>query len=110
MSKVVILNHPLIDHKMMEIRDKRTGTKEFRESVSEVGALITYEITRDFTTVPKTIETPICETPVYELEKQGKRKYFKPKNSNKNRRYITENHLTHRWAPSLHSGRSIRCL
>lgn len=70
MSKVVILNHPLIDHKMMKIRDKRTGTKEFRESVSEVSGLITYEITRDFKTVPKTIETPICETIVHELEKQ----------------------------------------
>ncbi|MCF7930253.1 MAG: uracil phosphoribosyltransferase [Acholeplasmataceae bacterium] len=70
MSKVVILNHPLIDHKMAKIRDKRTGTKEFRESVSEVGGLITYEITRDFTTTPKTIETPMCETTVYELEKQ----------------------------------------
>ncbi len=70
MSKVVILNHPLIDHKMMKIRDKRTGTKEFRESVSEVGGLITYEITRDLATVEKTIETPICETTVRELEKQ----------------------------------------
>lgn len=70
MGKVVVLKHPLIDHKMMKIRDKRTGTKEFREAVSEVGGLITYEITRDFTTVPKTIETPICETTVYQLEKQ----------------------------------------
>ncbi|MDI6453494.1 uracil phosphoribosyltransferase [Peloplasma aerotolerans] len=70
MNKVVILNHPLIDHKMAKIRDKRTGTKEFRESVSEVGGLITYEITRDFKTKPKTIETPICEMIVHELEKQ----------------------------------------
>lgn len=70
MSKVVILKHPLIDHKMTKIRDKRTGTKEFRESVSEVGGLITYEITRDLSTRAKTIETPICETTVYELEKQ----------------------------------------
>ncbi|MDX9692054.1 MAG: uracil phosphoribosyltransferase [Acholeplasmataceae bacterium] len=70
MGKVVVLKHPLIDHKMMKIRDKRTGTKEFREAVSEVGGLITYEITRDFTTVPKIIETPICETTVYQLEKQ----------------------------------------
>ena len=70
MSKVVILNHPLINHKMAKIRDKRTGTKEFRESVSEVGGLITYEITRDFSTKPVTIETPICETTAYELEKQ----------------------------------------
>ncbi|MCR3906030.1 MAG: uracil phosphoribosyltransferase [Tenericutes bacterium] len=70
MNKVVILNHPLIDHKMAKIRDKRTGTKEFRESVSEVGGLITYEITRDFKTKPKSIETPICEMTVHELAKQ----------------------------------------
>ena len=70
MSKVVILNHPLINHKMAKIRDKRTGTKEFRESVSEVGGLITYEITRDFTTRLITVETPICETQAYELDKQ----------------------------------------
>lgn len=69
MSKVVILNHPLINHKMAKIRDKRTGTKEFRESVSEVGGLITYEITRDFTTRPITVETPMCETTAYELDK-----------------------------------------
>jgi uracil phosphoribosyltransferase len=70
MSKLIVLNHPLIDHKMTKIRDKHTGTKEFREAVSEVGGLITYEITRDFTTVKKMIETPICETEAYELEKQ----------------------------------------
>ncbi|MDY0294596.1 MAG: uracil phosphoribosyltransferase [Acholeplasmataceae bacterium] len=70
MSKVVILNHPLINHKMAKIRDKRTGTKEFRESVSEVGGLITYEITRDLSTRAVTIETPICETQAYELDKQ----------------------------------------
>lgn len=70
MSKVIVLNHPLIDHKMAKIRDKNTGTKEFRESVSEVGGLITYEITRDFQTVEKTIETPICEMQAKELAKQ----------------------------------------
>ncbi|MFA5470570.1 MAG: uracil phosphoribosyltransferase [Acholeplasmataceae bacterium] len=70
MSKLIVLNHPLIDHKMAKIRDKHTGTKEFRESVSEVGGLITYEITRDFQTVEKTIETPICEMQAKELAKQ----------------------------------------
>ena len=70
MSKVVVLNHPLINHKMSKIRDKRTGTKEFRESVSEVGGLITYEITRDFETKPVTVETPICETVTQVLSKQ----------------------------------------
>ena len=70
MSKLVVLSHPLIDHKMTKIRDKHTGSKEFREAVSEVGGLITYEITRDFTTVKKIIETPICEMEAFELEKQ----------------------------------------
>jgi len=70
MSRLIVLNHPLIDHKMARIRDKNTGTKEFRESVSEVGGLITYEITRDFQTVEKKIETPICEMTAKELEKQ----------------------------------------
>lgn len=70
MCKLVVLKHPLIDHKMTKIRDKHTGTKEFREAVSEVGGLITYEITRDFKTVKKIIETPICQTEAYELEKQ----------------------------------------
>lgn len=70
MSKLIVLNHPLIDHKMAKIRDKHTGTKEFRESVSEVGGLITYEITRDFQTVEKTIETPICGMQAKELAKQ----------------------------------------
>ncbi len=70
MSKVVVLKHPLIDHKMSMIRDKHTGTKAFRETVSEVGALITYEITRDLETVPKEIETPICKMTAYELAKQ----------------------------------------
>ncbi|MFU8792682.1 MAG: uracil phosphoribosyltransferase [Acholeplasmataceae bacterium] len=70
MAKVVILDHPLINHKMAKIRDKTTGTKAFRESVSEVGGLITYEITRDFETIPKIVETPICETTVLELKKQ----------------------------------------
>lgn len=69
MSKLVVIKHPLINHKMSKIRNKETGTKEFRESLSELGGLITYEITRDFTTKPKQIETPICETTVYELEK-----------------------------------------
>ncbi len=70
MSKVMVLKHPLIDHKMAKIRDIHTGTKEFRESVSEVGSLITYEITRDLETVAKVIQTPICETTVHELKKQ----------------------------------------
>ncbi|MGB0174801.1 MAG: uracil phosphoribosyltransferase [Acholeplasmataceae bacterium] len=69
MSKVTVLSHPLIDHKMAQVRDKNTSTKAFRETVSEIGALITYEITRDLATKPKEIETPMTKTTVYELEK-----------------------------------------
>lgn len=69
MPKVVILKHPLIDHKMAIIRDKNTSTKSFRENVSEVSALITYELTKDLETVPKEIETPIQKMIAYELKK-----------------------------------------
>lgn len=69
MSKVTILQHPLIDHKMSIIRDKNTSTKNFRENVSEVGALITYELTKDFETVDKEIETPIQKMIAKELKK-----------------------------------------
>ena len=69
MGKVVVLDHPLIDHKMAKIRDKNTNTKEFRETVSEIGMLITYEISRDFETVEKKVETPIQWTNAYELKK-----------------------------------------
>jgi uracil phosphoribosyltransferase len=70
MSKVTVLSHPLIDHKMAQVRDKNTSTKAFRETVSEIGALITYEITRDLATKPKEIETPMTKTIVYELAKE----------------------------------------
>jgi uracil phosphoribosyltransferase len=69
MSKLVVLKHPLIDHKMAQVRDKNTQTKEFRETVSEIGALITYEITRDLATKPKEIETPMAKMTAQVLEK-----------------------------------------
>lgn len=69
MGKVYILKHPLIDHKMAKIRDKSTGTKDFREAVSEIGLLLTYEISRDFKTIPVQVETPIQETTCFVLEK-----------------------------------------
>src|SRR5690554_3777584 len=70
MGKLVIVDHPLIDHKLSIVRDKNTNTKSFREGVNEIGGLITYEITRDFTLKEKTIKTPVTGTKAYELEKQ----------------------------------------
>lgn len=66
---VVVLKHPLIDHKMSIIRDKHTSTKSFREMVSEVGSLITYELTRDLELIEKVVETPLVTTTGYELKK-----------------------------------------
>ena len=59
MSKVHVLDHPLIQHKLTYIRDINTGTKEFRELVDEVATLMAYEITRNLTLTEKEIETPV---------------------------------------------------
>ena len=69
MGYLKVLNHPLIDHKMSIIRNKETGSKEFRESVCEIGMLLTYEISRNFKTVKKVIETPMATTTSYVLSK-----------------------------------------
>ncbi len=62
MSKVFEMNHPLIQHKLSLIRDKNTGSKEFRELVKEVSMLLAYEVTRDLSLEDVEIETPICKT------------------------------------------------
>ena len=67
MSKVLVRDHPLIAHKIGIIRKKETGTREFRDMVSEIGALITYEATKDLKLQDVEIETPICKTTVKEL-------------------------------------------
>ncbi|MDQ0207044.1 uracil phosphoribosyltransferase [Alkalicoccobacillus murimartini] len=59
MSKVFVFDHPLIQHKLSYIRDKQTGTKEFRELVEEVAALMAFEITRDLSLEETTVETPV---------------------------------------------------
>ncbi|NMM61552.1 uracil phosphoribosyltransferase [Clostridium sp. P21] len=62
MSKVTQIAHPLILHKLAFIRDKNTGSKDFRELVEEVAMLMAYEVTRDFQLEEVEIETPICKT------------------------------------------------
>lgn len=59
MGSVYVFEHPLIQHKMTHIRDKRTGTKEFRALVEEVSMLMAYEITRNLTVEEVEVETPI---------------------------------------------------
>lgn len=59
MSKVYVFDHPLIQHKLTYIRDKNTGTKEFRELVDEVATLMAFEITRDLPLEEIEVETPV---------------------------------------------------
>ena len=67
MSKVTILDHPLIQHKVGIIRRTDVGTKDFRTIVSEIAGLMCYEATRDLKLKDVEIETPICKTTVKEL-------------------------------------------
>ncbi len=60
MSKLYVFDHPLIQHKLSYIRDKKTGTKEFRELVDEVASLMAFEITRDLPLEEVEIETPVA--------------------------------------------------
>lgn len=62
MGQVVKFDHPLIQHKMTLIRDRKTGSKEFRLLVDEVSMLMAYEITRDMPLSEVTIETPVAVT------------------------------------------------
>ena len=61
MSKVQVMGHPLIQHKVNYIRRKEVGSKEFREIVGEIAALMCYEATRDLKLQDVEIETPICK-------------------------------------------------
>ena len=62
MAKTVIMEHPLIKHKIGWVRRKKTGTKDFRETISEIAMLMTYEATRNLELTDVEIETPICKT------------------------------------------------
>ncbi|WP_026653275.1 uracil phosphoribosyltransferase [Butyrivibrio proteoclasticus] len=68
MGKVVIMDHPLIQHKIGYIRRTDTGTKDFRQTISEIAMLICYEATRGLQLQDVEIDTPICRTTVKELK------------------------------------------
>lgn len=68
MGNVYVFDHPLIQHKLTFIRDKHTGTKEFRELVDEVSALMAYEITRDMPLREVEVETPVAKAKCKVLE------------------------------------------
>ncbi len=61
MSKLYVLDHPLIQHKVSMMRMTETNTKDFRNLADEISLLMAYEVTRDLPLQKKEIETPICK-------------------------------------------------
>ena len=61
MSKLYVMDHPLITHKLTIMRSKKTGSKDFRELLEEISILMGYELTRDLPMQEITIETPITK-------------------------------------------------
>lgn len=68
MAKVVVMEHPLIQHKVGYIRRIETGTMDFRNTISEIAGLLCYEATRELPLEDVQIETPICKTTVKQLK------------------------------------------
>lgn len=66
-GKVVVFNHPLISHKLSIIRDEKTNTKDFRETVGEIATLMAYEATRDLPVQSIDVQTPIAVAKSYSL-------------------------------------------
>ena len=73
MSTLHVIDHPLIQHKVTLMRDKNTGTKDFRELLNEVAMLMGYEVTRDLPLMDVDIETPImaCKSKMVAGRKLG---------------------------------------
>lgn len=65
---VIELNHPLVSHKLTILRDRKTGTKEFREIIGELSTILCYEAMKDAKLEDKEIETPICKMNGKELD------------------------------------------
>ncbi|SKB97366.1 uracil phosphoribosyltransferase [Lachnospiraceae bacterium] len=72
-ENIEILDHPLIQHKITRLRDKTTGTAEFRQLVNEIAMLMGYDALRDLETTEIDVETPIetCKSPVLAGKKQA---------------------------------------
>ena len=67
MSQLHVINHPMIQHKLTIMRDKNTGSKDFRELLKEISLLMGYEVTREIPLEDVEIETPICKMTAKEV-------------------------------------------
>ncbi|MBQ2173192.1 MAG: uracil phosphoribosyltransferase [Bacteroidales bacterium] len=61
MSQLHVINHPMVQHKLTIMRDKETGSKDFRALLKEISLLMGYEVTRDIPLIDVDIETPLCK-------------------------------------------------
>lgn len=66
--KAIELNHPLVEHKLAILRDKKTGTKEFREIISELATILCYEAMKDAKSYETEIETPIRKMTTHKID------------------------------------------
>jgi uracil phosphoribosyltransferase len=70
MKGVTVVNHPLVQHNLTRLRDKRTGPQEFRRVLSEVASLMLYEATRSFAVTSVTVATPLAPARGFKLQRE----------------------------------------
>ena len=70
MKNVTVINHPLVQHNLSQLRDKRTQPQEFRRLLGEISALMIYEATRTFAVKKVTVQTPLAPCAGLQLERE----------------------------------------
>ena len=70
MTNVTIISHPLVQHNLAQLRDKKTESQEFRRLLGEISALMIYESTRSFAVKKISVQTPISACPGFQLERE----------------------------------------
>ena len=70
MRGVTVISHPLVQHNLTRLRDRRTGAQEFRRVLSEVAALMLYEATRSFAVTPVSVRTPLAAAGGFRLQRE----------------------------------------
>jgi uracil phosphoribosyltransferase len=70
MKNVTVIAHPLVQHNLARLRDKRTQSQEFRRLLGEIAALMTYEATRTFAVKRVSVQTPLAACPGFQLERE----------------------------------------